>query len=84
MSTSNKSSELTLRDKSQLSQWSAMNAIKAFGLTALLAILSPNVADAQVVSKDPQVVSKKDVKKSHEQMIKTQENYFNDWVGYIE
>jgi len=54
-----------------------MNAIKAFGLTALLAILSPNLADAQVVSK-------KDVKKSHEQMIKTQENYFNDWVGYIE
>lgn len=68
---------LTPKDKSNLSQWVALNALRTLGLAALLAVLSPNTADAQVVSK-------KDVKKSHEQMIKTQENYFNDWVEYIE
>jgi hypothetical protein len=68
---------LTPQDKSQLSRWSAMTAIKTLGLTALLAVLSPNAVDAQVVSK-------KDVKKSHEQMIKSQENLFNDWAAYIE
>lgn len=68
---------LTPQDKSKLSQWLAFKGLKTLWLAALLAVLSPNIADAQVVSK-------KDVKKSHDQMIKTQENYFNSWVGYIE
>lgn len=68
---------LTPKDKSDLSQWLAFKSLKVLWLAALFAVLSPNNADAQVVSK-------KDVKKSHEQMIKTQENYFNEWVGYIE
>jgi hypothetical protein len=68
---------LTPQDKSKLSQWLAFKAIKTLWLAALLSVLSPSAADAQVVSK-------KDVKKSHEQMIKSQENYFNDWAAYIE
>ncbi len=68
---------LTPQDKANLSKWSVLNTLKTLWLFALFSVLTTQSVDAQVVSK-------KDVKKSHEQMIKTQENYFNDWAAYIE
>jgi hypothetical protein len=71
---------LTPQEKSDLGLDFSLDRLKKLGLSALVSVFMMTAAQQA----DAQVVSKKDVKKSHEQMIKTQENYFNDWAGYIE
>jgi|GEM_PF-1803341 len=70
---------LTPQNKSDLNLGLSLNTLKKLGLTALVSLFMMTSQSA-----DAQVVSKRDAKKSHEQMIKTQENYFNEWVAYIE